>query len=361
MDLIGAIHRRTGIDHIAQRRMVVTVHRLMPRQHGQDGRHSEHVADAMPLDELPGLLAVQPFAGQQDGDGAACHLAQRMDAGAMRQGCHHQRGVLFRRARHQIAEMVADNVFHLPMRQHAGLRSPRGARGIEEPRRIIAIDIDRTFDCHASGRQRLPRQLAITDRNMQPHTRVFRARRGRVLRKRHIEDMHRRARGLCEIRHFRRRQPEIRRHPHRAEHPRCEHRLQHRIRVPRVQQHPIAMPHAMRSERTGRALNPAGKLRPGPHALAPDDRRPLRKPPRRLQQQMCEVAGRDQRTRRVCMSPYAHRHGGAWPRHPRLCSHSGGKTWMAGLRLPRRFVCRSRISAPPPGSTRSSPPRRRPC
>ena len=146
MDLIGAIHRRAGIDHIAQRRMIVAVHRLMPRQHGQDGRHGEHVADAMPLDELPGLLAVQPFAGQQHGDGAACHLAQRMNAGAMRQRRHHQRGVLLRRARHQIAQMVADHVFHLPMRQHAGLRSSRGPRGVEEPRRIIAIDIGRAFD-----------------------------------------------------------------------------------------------------------------------------------------------------------------------------------------------------------------------
>src|SRR5271166_1768525 len=29
-----------------------------------------------------------------------------------------------------------------------------------------------------------------------------------------------------------------------------------------------------------------------------------------------------------------HRHGGAWPRHPRLRRPPQGKTWMAGLRRP---------------------------
>ena len=135
--LVGAIHRRAGIDHIAQRRMIVAVDRIVPRQHGQDGRHGEHVGDAMPLDQAPGLLAVQPLARQQHGRRAARHLRQSMHAGAMRQRRHHQRDVMLGRRRHQVAQMVADDVFHLAVRQHARLRPPGGAGGIEEPRRMI--------------------------------------------------------------------------------------------------------------------------------------------------------------------------------------------------------------------------------
>jgi hypothetical protein len=63
-----------------------------------------------------------------------------------------------------------------------------------------------------------------------------------------------------------------------------------------VQQDTIPMPHAAFCERAGGTLDPHSKLGPGPHAFAPDNRRPIRKPPRGLQQQMREVAGWDQRT-----------------------------------------------------------------
>jgi hypothetical protein len=61
-----------------------------------------------------------------------------------------------------------------------------------------------------------------------------------------------------------------------------------------VQQHTVAVPNAARRQRARRSLDTGGKLRPGPGLLAPDDRRPGRKTPGGLQQQMCEVAGRDQ-------------------------------------------------------------------
>jgi hypothetical protein len=61
-----------------------------------------------------------------------------------------------------------------------------------------------------------------------------------------------------------------------------------------VQQHAIAMPNAARRQRDRRRLDASGKLGPGPGLLAPDDRRPGRKTPGGLQQQMREVAGRDQ-------------------------------------------------------------------
>jgi hypothetical protein len=62
-----------------------------------------------------------------------------------------------------------------------------------------------------------------------------------------------------------------------------------------MQQHTIAVLHALRCQRPGRRLDPGGELSPGPGLLAPDDRRPVRKTSRGLQQQMREVAGRDQR------------------------------------------------------------------
>ena len=78
----------------------------------------------MPLDQLPGLLAVQPLARQQHGRRAARHLRQRVDARAMRQRRHDQRDVVLGGARHQVAQMVADDEFHLPMRQHAAFGRP---------------------------------------------------------------------------------------------------------------------------------------------------------------------------------------------------------------------------------------------
>ena len=61
--LVGAIHRRAGIDDVAQQRVVALIHRLVPRQHRQDGRHGEQVGDAVLLHELPRRLDVQTFAG----------------------------------------------------------------------------------------------------------------------------------------------------------------------------------------------------------------------------------------------------------------------------------------------------------
>ena len=227
----------------------------MPRQHCQDGRHGEHVGHAMPLDQPPRFLAIQPLAGQQHASrrrappAASAWMPAPCDSGATTS----ETSVL-RRAGHQVAQMVADDVFHLPMRQHAGLRPPRGAGGIEEPRRMVAIDIGRRARsaCRTSAsvsHVSSPSPIETCSRARG----IFRPRRRRMLGERGIEDMHRRAGGLRQICHLRRRQPEIGRHPHRAQHPRREHRLEHRVGIARVQQHPIAMPHAARRQRAGRA------------------------------------------------------------------------------------------------------------
>jgi len=62
-----------------------------------------------------------------------------------------------------------------------------------------------------------------------------------------------------------------------------------------MQQDAIAMPHAERIQRPGGRLDAGGELRPGPGMVTPDDRRAFGEATRALQQQMREVAGRDQR------------------------------------------------------------------
>ena len=126
--------------------MIVQVDRVVPRQHRQNRRHGEHVGDAVPLHQPPRLVDIQPFARHQHGRGAARDLRQRMHAGAVRQRRDHQRNVVLRRAGHQVAQMVADDVIHLAMRQHARFWPPGGAGGVEEPRRMVAIHVGRTGD-----------------------------------------------------------------------------------------------------------------------------------------------------------------------------------------------------------------------
>ncbi len=62
-----------------------------------------------------------------------------------------------------------------------------------------------------------------------------------------------------------------------------------------MQQHAIAMQYAARVQRAGGRLDTGGELRPSPGLLTPDDRRAFGEATRALQQQMREVAGRDQR------------------------------------------------------------------
>ena len=83
---------------------------------------------------------VEAVAAEQDSFGAACDLRQLMNAGTMRQRRNDERGVVLRRAGHQVAEMIGDDETHLAVRQHGGLRPPRRSRREEEPARIVAFD-----------------------------------------------------------------------------------------------------------------------------------------------------------------------------------------------------------------------------
>jgi hypothetical protein len=62
-----------------------------------------------------------------------------------------------------------------------------------------------------------------------------------------------------------------------------------------MQQDTVSRGNALCYQRAGSGLNAGGELRPGPGLLPPDDGRPVRKPAGRLQQEIGEIAGRDQR------------------------------------------------------------------
>ena len=188
--------------------------------------------------------------------------------------------------------MVADDIIQLAMRQHARFRAASGAGRVEKPRRMIAIDIRRPCDAISAGGEPFP---VLSDRELQPAVGVFRFCRRRMLGERVVEDVHGRAGGCREIRNLRRCQAEVCRHPDRAQHPGREHRFQHRVGVARMQQNPVAMPHTTRRQTPRRGLDPGVELSPCPGRIAPDQRGPAGKPPRRLDQEVRQIGGGDQR------------------------------------------------------------------
>ena len=94
------------------------------------------------LDQPEGFRDVETLGRQQDGGDPARGLHQLMHARAMRERRHHQRGVLFRRARREIGEMVGDDKGHLAVGQHRRLGAAGGAGGEEEPAGIVMLDRD---------------------------------------------------------------------------------------------------------------------------------------------------------------------------------------------------------------------------
>ena len=288
--------------------MVVTIDCIVSGKHRQDGRHGEHVRYAVPLDEPPRLLAVQPFARQQHRCCAARHLRQGVHAGAVRQRRDHQGHVVLRGAGHQVAQVVADDVLHLAVRQHARLGAAGRAGGVEEPRRMVVRDICRALSSASSPPARPTRHQSKSPAGRPDFPPSPRR---RVLGVDRIEDVHRGAGGFRQIRDLRRGQAKIRRHPYRTEHPRGEHRLEHGVGIARVQQDAVAMPHAACRQRRRR------------------------------------TPGRGRNCAQVQVR---------------------SRQMIAGRSGNRRAVCNSRcarllvgISAASPGSKRSWPPRRRPC
>ena len=253
--------------------MVVAVHRLMLGQHGQDGRHGEHVRHLVFLDQAPGLFAIQPFAGQQHAGGALGDLSDGMDARAVRQGGDHQGDVVLRRVRHQVAQVVHGDEGHLAVGQHPRLGATRGARGVEEPAHVVAVHVGQ-FDVRGAGvcDQGLPilaRRVGADPEDVLAG-RVGLFRRRRVIGKAGVEDMGRGARGGGQISDLRRRQTEVRRHPHRAQPPAGPLGLEHGVAVARMDQDAVALFDAARGQGRGGAGDAVVDLGPGPDAVALD-------------------------------------------------------------------------------------------
>ena len=61
-----------------------------------------------------------------------------------------------------------------------------------------------------------------------------------------------------------------------------------------MQQNFVAMLDAARRQGSGRGVDPAREIGPGPNSTPPDNRRPVRKPAGGLDQQVGQVRGRDQ-------------------------------------------------------------------
>ena len=138
--LVGAVHRGTRVNDVAQRTVVILIDCRMLDEHLDDGGHGEQVCHAMLLDQLPEGLGVKLLAWQQDRCRAACHVEQRMDSCAVRQRGNDNRSVGFVGARNQVRQMVVDDKRHLVVRQDSGLGLARGARGVKEPERVTGLD-----------------------------------------------------------------------------------------------------------------------------------------------------------------------------------------------------------------------------
>ena len=159
-------------------------------------------------------------------------------------------------------------------------RTRRGGRDRHPPRRVDAA-------CSPAFRNPSPKLLA--DGKIQPGRRVFRPRPPPRVRETHCRNCTAAPRGLCQICDLGRGQAEIGRHPNRTQHPRREHGLEHGVGVARRAENPIAMLHAAFRQCAGGSLDTRGELRPCPGLVAPDKRRPVGKPPRRLRTAVREV------------------------------------------------------------------------
>src|SRR5688500_16115251 len=89
----------------------------------EDGWHSEQVRQLVLLDQLERLLRVEPVSRQQHCLASAGNHVELVYAGAMGQWSKHQRSVVGRGSRHEVAKMVCNHESHLTMREHRGLRA----------------------------------------------------------------------------------------------------------------------------------------------------------------------------------------------------------------------------------------------
>ena len=198
--------------------------------------------------------------------------------------------------RHQIGDVVVDHESHLPMRQDAPLGPARGAGGIKEPSRVIAIHIGG----HGQGRglalsdQILPgKPGTFTNRNIQHAGRVFRTASGAMFGEGRIKYLRLAARRSGQIGRLWRAQAEIRWHPNRANQPNCPDPFENSVIVARMDQHAITGANAARLQPGRGGRSPRRDFRPGPDFVAPYQPRAIRQAAGGLQQHGAQVGSRD--------------------------------------------------------------------
>ena len=227
----------------------------------------------MRLDQAKRLGDIELLGRKQNGRHAARGLHELVNAGAMRQRRHHQRGIGLRGTRHQVGEMVGDDEGHLAMGQHGRLGTSGGARSEEEPAGIVVVD-RRILDLDAGLRRDhvahgALAKTAVTDPPDEFERRI--GRRHRVIRKVAMAQEGLGAGGAGEIGDLIRHQAEIGRHPHRAEPERREHRPEHLVAVFGMNQDAFALDYPTRGEAGGERRHGSVDLAPSPGFVAPDE------------------------------------------------------------------------------------------
>ena len=242
----------------------------------------------------------------------------------MRQRRHGDGAVVLIGARNQVGQVVGHHEGHLAVRQDAGLGPARGARGVEEPQRVVVGDHlvgtgrgqSRRGDgcargvrmrcrvgqssgvvaqrCQVRGHQIFVGELSLArpaDGNDVSQRGRGGAGRVHVRGERILRDHGHRPAGRGQIGHLRRRQAKVRRHPHAAQaegHPAA---LEHRAVIARVHEEAVALLQAEGAQRGGHGRYALLDLAPGPPRLALDQAGAVREELRRVREQTSEVAG----------------------------------------------------------------------
>ncbi|KEH15071.1 hypothetical protein GY15_00900 [Delftia sp. 670] len=293
--LVGVVHGRARIDHVAQRSVVEAVHRGVFHQQLDDGGHGEEIGDPVPLNQLPDLGRVQPVGGGQHCGRTARHVEQGMYACAVRQRCHGNGAVALVRARDQVGKVVGHHEGHLSMGEHRGLGPACGAGGVEEPQRRIGMHMG----CRCGSACVVMQQLLVVllalafarpadgDHMPQPwrggaHG-VHMA--GEALFGQHGGG----AAGVAQPSHFGWCKPEVDRHPDGAEPEGGPAAFKQGNAVARLHQQAVTGLHAQRAQALDQRIDARIDLRPGPAAVALDQAGPVGKQGGRLRQQQRQV------------------------------------------------------------------------
>ena len=226
-----------------------------------------------------------------------------MDARAVRERRHGDRAVALGRAGDQIGEVVGDDEAELAVRQHGGLRAASGAGCVEIPERLVGVDLRHRLRrtgvlCH----QRFVAVLALTratDGDHLAQLRRCRFHRIDVVDKAFFGQHHAGLAGTAEVGDFRRREPEVDRHPDRAEPERGPAAFEQRRVVARHHQQLVARFKAERTQRLHQRIDAVVEFAPRPLPVALDEPRPIGKQRRRLRQQRRQI-------HRACAPRHAH-------------------------------------------------------